>query len=278
MGSGLPNLAVIACGGPLPRLAAEGALASGRQVTVVGLAGVAGENIVGLPHQMIKWGELGRLFDILKKNSVEELVFVGSITRPEFSDIKVDWGGLVSLPKIYQIMRGGDDAVLRKIVRFFEESGYRVVGAHEVAPELIAQAVSYSSLTPDEEDREDIALGFQAARSLGSLDVGQASIADGGRVIAVEGLEGTDGLIARAGDMRKSRRWRTSGKAGVLVKAAKPEQDLRVDMPVIGPSTVEHAAEAGLKGIAVEAGRVMVLDRMAVKASADKAGLFVIGL
>ncbi len=131
-------------------------------------------------------------------------------------------------------MVGGDDTVLRNVVRFFEDRGYRVLGAHAVAPELVAEAGVLGRVKPDAGASADVAKGLEAARLLGTLDVGQATVAVGGRVVAVEGIEGTDEMLARIADLRARGRLKSPARTGVLVKAAKPQQDLRVDMPTIG--------------------------------------------
>lgn len=271
-----PTLGVIAGGGAVPVTVAEAARAAGRPVVVFGIVGEADRAIEALPHHWVRWGEIGRLFDLLVREKVGEIVIAGSVSRPDFTSIRVDLGAVMSLPKILSLMVGGDDTVLKGVVRFFEDRGYGVVGAHEIAPSLLGREGRLGRVKPDAKAELDIARGFEAARLLGSLDIGQAVVAVGGRVVAVEGVEGTDEMLARIADLRA--RGRIKGKAeGVLVKAAKPQQDLRVDMPAVGARTVEAARAAGLAGIAVEAARVMIVDGPATVAAADAARLFLVG-
>jgi DUF1009 family protein len=213
----------------------------------------------------------------LVRERVGEIVIAGSVTRPDYRAIRVDLGAVLSLPKILSLMVGGDDTVLRGVVRFFEDRGYQGVGAHEIAPDLVGGEGVLGRVEPDERSRIDIQRGFEAAEMLGRLDIGQAVVAIGGRVVAVEGVEGTDELLGRIADLRKRGRIKAGAREGVLVKAAKPQQDLRVDMPTIGPKTVRLVAAAGLAGIAVAAGRVMIVDRPAVIAEADAQRLFIVG-
>lgn len=271
-----PTLAVIAGGGAVPITVAEAASAAGRPVVVFGIRGEALPEVERFAHHWIRWGEIGRLFDLLVREKVGDLVIAGSVSRPDFTSIRVDLGAVLSLPKILSLMVGGDDTVLRNVVRFFEDRDYTVVGAHEIAPELVAAAGDVGRIRPSDSHRLDLRKGFEAARVLGTLDIGQAVVAVGGRVVGVEGVEGTDELIARVRDLRARGKLKWSGREGVLVKAAKPQQDLRVDMPAIGPRTVEAVAAAGLAGIGVEAGRVMIVDRQATLAAADRDRIFLV--
>jgi DUF1009 family protein len=272
-----PTLGIIAGGGAVPVTVAAAAAAAGRPVCVFAIRGEADVAVEAFRHHWIRWGEIGRLFDLLVREKVGDLVIAGSVNRPDYRSIRVDLGAVLSLPKILSLMVGGDDTVLRGVVRFFEDRGYSVVGAHEIAPDLVGGAGVLGRIAPDERARLDVRRGFEAAEMLGRLDIGQSVVAIGGRVVAVEGIEGTDELLARVADLRKRGRIKAAAREGVLVKAAKPQQDLRVDMPTIGPKTLHLAAAAGLAGIAVAAGRVMIVERPAVVAEADAQRMFLVG-
>lgn len=269
-----PTLGIIAGGGGVPAIVARAAEAAGRPVVVFGLVGEADLDIESFHHHWLRWGEIGRLFDLLAREQVGEVVICGAVNRPDFSAIRVDLGAVLSLPKILSLMVGGDDTVLKNVVRFLEDRGYRVIGAHQVAPELVGGNGNLGRHKPNDDAETDIAKGVEASLTLGRLDIGQAVVAISGRVVAVEGIEGTDELLQRVADLRKRGRLKAAHRSGVLVKAAKPQQDLRVDLPTIGPRTIEMAVAAGLAGIAVEAGRVMIVDRPATIAAADAARLF----
>jgi DUF1009 family protein len=271
------TLGVIAGGGPVPLTVAAAAEAAGRPVCIFAITGEADRSVAVHRHHWIRWGEIGRLFDLLAREKVGELVIAGSVTRPDYRAIRVDLGAVLSLPKILSLMVGGDDTVLRGVVRFFEDRGYTVIGAHEVAPDLVGGEGVLGKVSPDDQSNADIQRGFEAAEALGRLDIGQAVVSIGGRVVGVEGIEGTDELLTRIADLRKRGRIRAANREGVLVKAAKPQQDLRVDMPTIGARTLELVSQAGLAGIAVEAGRVMIVDKAALVTSADRMKLFVVG-
>jgi DUF1009 family protein len=272
-----PTLGVIAGGGGVPLTVARAAEAAGRPVCLFAISGEADPGVDQHHHHWIRWGEIGRLFDLLARERVGDLVIAGSVTRPDYRAIRVDLGAVLSLPRILSLMVGGDDTVLKNVVRFFEDRGFRVIGAHEIAPDLVAGEGVLGRHRPDERALLDIDRGFEAAVALGRLDIGQTAVAIGGRVVGVEGVEGTDELLQRIADLKRRGRIKAAAREGVLVKAAKPQQDLRVDMPTIGPRTVDLVVSAGLAGIAVEAGRVMIVDRPGTVEAADRARLFLVG-
>jgi DUF1009 family protein len=269
-------LAIIAGGGTLPSALADAAVAQGRAVHVIGISGEADAKISRFPHTWLKWGEVGKLFATLDDQGCRDLVIIGSVSRPDLANVRFDFGAIKNLPFLLGLGVGGDDQVLSSVVRFLEGKGYRVYGAGEVAPELLAAEGTLGAKAPSPEDRADIEAGFRVVSALGRLDVGQAAVVVKGRVLAVEAAEGTNAMLARCDEMRKGA-GRRRGLAGVLVKAPKPGQEERVDLPTIGPETVEMAAQAGLAGIAVAAGRVLIADRDATIAAAGQHGLFLIG-
>jgi DUF1009 family protein len=271
-------LTIIAGGGSVPAHVAAAATAAGRPVLIVALKGEADPSVEAFPHEWVGWGDLGRLDQLLAARKARDMVMIGSIrTRPDFKSIKLDLATMKSLKDILAIIVGGDNDVLSGAIKFFERRGQRIVGAHEVAPDLVAGIGPLGRRKPGRDDTADIAVAMRAARTIGAIDAGQAAVAVNGRIIALEAAEGTDQMLERLKTLRASGRVRWNGRAGVLGKCPKPQQDLRVDMPTIGPRTVEAAIEAGLAGIAVDAGRVMIVDRATVIRRADAEGLFVVG-
>jgi lipid-A-disaccharide synthase len=195
--------------------------------------------------------------------------------------LRPDLGFFVSLPQILEMMKGGDDSVLSRVVRFFEAKGIVVRGAHEVAPDLLVRDGAAGGFALDGQDRADAELGFAVRAALGPLDAGQAVVTAGGRVLAIEGAEGTDAMLARVASLRDAgdgMQRHGAELGGVLAKGPKPGQELRVDMPAIGPRTVELAAAAGLSGVAVEAEAVLLLDRSEAIATADARAIAIEGL
>lgn len=268
-------LAIIAGGGALPCALAEAATRAGRSVHILGIRGEAEPGIARYPHTWLKWGEVGRLFATLEGQGCRDLVIIGAVTRPDLANVRFDFGAIRNLPSLLRLGIGGDNHVLSSIVRFLEGKGYHVRGAGEVAPELLAGEGALGAKAPSVEQRADIDTAFRVVEALGRLDVGQAAVVAKGHVIAVEAAEGTDAMLARCGELRQEQRRRD--REGVLVKAPKPRQEERVDMPAIGPDTVRSAAQAGLAGIAVAAGRVLIAERAATIAAADEHGLFLWG-
>lgn len=269
-------LAILAAGGQVPLQVAAAARAAGRDVLIIGLEGEAGEEIKAFPHAMAKWGQIGRVEELIRAHGAREVVVIGSVSRrPDFSSMAVDLGTLRYLPRLIRGMLGGDDTILANFARFAEERGYRIVGAHEVAPDLVAKAGPVAGRAPSGGALADARLALAAARTIGLIDVGQAAVAVNGRVVALEAAEGTDAMLDRVETLRANGRVTWSGRAGVLAKRSKPQQDLRLDMPAIGPRTVEAMARVGLAGIAIEAGRVMIAERGETVALANRTGTFI---
>jgi DUF1009 family protein len=271
-------LTIIAGGGSVPAHVAAAATAAGRPVLIVALKGEADPSVEAFPHEWVGWGDLGRLDQLLASRKSRDMVMVGSVrTRPDFKSIKLDLATMRSLKDILAIVVGGDNDVLSGAIKFFERRGQRIVGAHEIAADLVAAEGPIGKRRPGRDGSADIAVAMQAARAIGAIDAGQAAVAVNGRVIALEAAEGTDQMLERLKALRATGRVKWSGRAGVLAKCPKPQQDLRVDMPTIGPRTIEGAIEAGLAGIAVAAGKVMIVDRSVVTRRADAEGLFIVG-
>jgi DUF1009 family protein len=269
-------LGIIAGGGLLPCVVAEAAEARGLPLHIVGIRGEASPAIERFPHTWVKWGEIGKLFGALDHHGCADLVIIGGVTRPDIGNLKFDFGAMKNLPFLISLGIGGDDHVLSSVVRFLEKKGYRVHGAGDVVPELLVEEGLLSEQAPSAEDRTDIDLAFKVVEALGRLDVGQAAIVAKGYVVAVEAAEGTDAMLERCATLRELGRGRARG-SGVLVKAPKPGQEERVDLPTIGPETVSKAAAAGLAGIAVAANGVMMAEREATIAAVNRHGLFLLG-
>lgn len=239
------------------------------------LAGNADARIERFPHAYTHMGQVGRMLRLLRGAGCKDLILVGSLRRPNLLRLRVDAGFLRYLPKLLRLLKGGDDSVLRGVAGFFEEQGFTVRAAHEFAPRLLAPEGVFSKARPEGAVLDDIALGREVVRAIGVFDIGQAAVISGGYVLAVEAAEGTDAMLQRCRDLNK---WGFAGKRGVLVKAPKPSQDLRLDLPAIGPRTVQLASEAGLAGIAVAAGAVLLAEQDILVEKADKLGLFLYGV
>nr|WP_210333467.1 UDP-2,3-diacylglucosamine diphosphatase LpxI [Rhizobium sp. ARZ01] len=283
MASGRPDskkrLAIIAGGGRLPVHLAEAARLHGENPYILALTNETDQDWSLFDHMSVGVGDYAALSRAFALEGIDRAVLSGAVQRrPEWRDIHPTFRTLVQVPAIVRtLLKGGDDAVLKMVIRLIEANGVRVVGAHEIAPELLATEGAIGKLSPDADDLRDIAAASAAAIALGSLDVGQGAVAVGGRVVALEGAEGTDQMLERVVALRKEGRV-SQRRKGVLVKLCKPRQDTRADLPSIGVDTVHWAAAAGLAGIATEAGRSLVLDRARLIEEADRAGLFVSGI
>ncbi|WP_342362383.1 LpxI family protein [Terrarubrum flagellatum] len=272
-------IGVLCFGGDLPLAVAEATRARGRDVFTIGFRGHAGSEIERFPHAWVKLGQIGRFFRLVRQHAIRRIIIVGAITRPALRDLSLDWRGVWDIPRIVRMLRGGgDDNALRAIIAYFEENGLTVLGISEIAPELLAAAGDLGSVRLSEDERANAAIGLAVLDALSPFDAGQACVVIDGRPVAIEGAEGTDAMIARVAEMRANGRLRLQGRCGVLVKAAKKGQDLRVDLPTIGPRTIENALAAQLAGVAVESGKSLIADRENCLATADRAGIAVVGL
>jgi DUF1009 family protein len=266
-------LGILAGGGVLPARVAEAARAAGRPVFIVGLQGYAEPAVLApFPHSMIRIGAAGQILSALRQHGCRDLVLVGPVRRPSLLDLRPDAEGARILARIGRAAFAGDDGLLAAVIRVLTEEGFRVIGMQDILREAVAPAGVLTEASPDAQAMADIKRGVAVARLLGTADVGQGCVVQQGLVLAVEAIEGTDAMLARAGALRRD------GIGGVLVKLVKPEQDKRADLPAIGPDTVRHAAAAGLRGVAFEAQATILTEREACLAVANAAGLFLLGL
>lgn len=266
------KLGIVAGGGDLPLKIIEACRASGRSYFVIGLKGHASPgSFDGLPHEWIRVGAVGEGVEILRREDVAELVLAGAVERPSLAELRPDAFATKVLAK--SVLRRGDDGLLRALMDMLErELNVKFVAPETLLGDLVARQGVYGRIEPDEEAWADIARGVDVARALGALDIGQSVVVQGGLVLGLEAVEGTDALLVRCADLAKD------GAGGVLVKIAKPQQDRRADLPALGLQTAEGAIAAGLRGIAVEVGGALILDETAMVKLADAGGLFIVGL
>ena len=272
----MEKLGLIAGGGALPLRVAERCRQTGRPVFVVRLKGFAEADLSAFEGADIGLGEFGKCVDALKRAGCRSVCLAGIVKRPDFANFKVDLKGMRVLPGIVSAAKKGDDALLRQVLKVFEDSGFAVEGADDIlGGQETLPAGALGAVSPREADRADIAKALHVARAVGELDVGQGAVVSHGLVLAVEAQEGTDVMLERVAGLPADIRGRAP--QGVLAKAPKPIQERKVDLPVIGPRTIELAAQAGLAGVAGPVGDLIVIDREATIAAADRLGLFVWG-
>lgn len=269
------EIGIVAGGGLLPELIAAACRAAGQRVFLLSLRDHADPDLASRidPDDQadIRLGEAGKGVKLMKRAGVRQVVFVGHVRRPSLAALRPDFATIGLLAKIGRKAMG-DDSLLRAISSAIENEGFQVVGPLDLAPDLAAPEGPLTRKRPDSDAETDIARGLEVGLHMGLCDVGQSVVVQQGIVLAVEAIEGTDAMLARSGELKRK------GRPGVLVKISKPNQDMRLDLPTIGTATLEQVEAAGLAGIAIEAGRVMLLDREALIAEADRRGLFVTGV
>jgi DUF1009 family protein len=269
---------LIAGGGVMPFAVADSLAARGIDSILFALKGACDPVAVKrFRHRWISVGQFGTAAKLFRAEGCRDLVFIGTLVRPALSELRLDWGTLRAFRRLCMAYRGGDDHLLSGIGGIFERDGFRMVGIKDVAPDLL-MPLGCATRVPPDAAAADIAKGRDVLAALSPFDIGQAAIVIDGHVVAVEDIEGTDGLLARVARLRVEGRIRTKAGRGVLVKAPKSTQDLRFDLPTVGPRTVEGVVKAGLAGLAVVAGNTIVVEPQSMIEAADAAGVFVTGL
>lgn len=266
------KLGILAGGGELPRRLIKLCQETGRDFFVVAFKGQTdNETITGINHFWSRLGAAGEILSTLRKEQVTDLVMIGPVKRPSMAELRPDWRALQFFAKI-GAKSLGDDGLLKSVVSALEAEGFNLIGVDDILHDLLATKETYGKHTPDDQAYADIKRGVEVGRLMGLADVGQSVVVQQGLVLGVEAIEGTDALIDRCADLKRD------AAGGVLVKLKKPQQERRADLPTIGVETVKRAVKAGLRGIAIEAGGALVVDREAVVQLANEAGLFLIGI
>ena len=272
----LSPLGLVAGSGRLPILFARAVRSAGRRIVAAAHEGEADPALASEVDAItwVKLGQLGKIAEALRGAGCSEAVFCGGISKPRLFDVRPDWLGLKVLAGLRSF---GDDAALRAIATALEGEGVKIISPMPLLPGLVAPKGPVGKRKLSADQRRDVEVGLQAARALGALDLGQTVVVKRGVVLAVEAVEGTDACIARGGAL--ARGGRSSGGGGpVVVKVVKPGQDLRFDLPAVGPGTVAALRAAGCSALALEAGQTVLIDRELLVAAADDAGLAIEGV
>jgi DUF1009 family protein len=273
------SVAIIAGAGSLPFAVANSLATRGMTPAIFAIRGFCdADRLSAFRHHWIALGQAGRLMRLLRAEKCRDVIFIGGLVRPALSEIRLDWGTLRLLPSIASALRGGDDHLLTNIGRIFEDHGFRLLGIKDVAPDLLMPSGDLTRTSPSATSQNDIKKGFAALHAMSPFDIGQALVVIEDYVVAVEDIEGTDGLLTRVARLRAEGRIRVKPGAGVLVKAPKRNQDMRFDLPTLGPKTIEGVIAAGLSGIAITAGHTIVAEPQRMIDIADRAGVFITGL
>jgi hypothetical protein len=251
---------------------------AGRPLFVIRLRGIADAPMQDFPGIELGIAEIGKCIDVLRREGCASLCMTGVVKRPDFAALKPDFKGLQLIPGAIAAARHGDDALMRYFVGHFEKEGFKVEGATDVMADLLLGAGALGAISPNERQLEDVTKAMEIAAALGRFDVGQGAVVCDGLVLAVEAQEGTDAMLDRVAGLPEEIRGTRASPRGALSKTPKPIQERRMDLPTMGVRTLEAAAAAGLAGVAGEADGMVVLDREAVIATADRLGLFVWGV
>lgn len=266
------TIGLIAGNGALPEKIIRQCLGSGLDIFVILISDDIPHSIGKVPHINLSIGSVGKAVKILNQERVENLVFAGGLKRPKLLSLGLDSGGVKLLARITKAKFNGDNQLLATVMGYFEDCGFNILGADEILEDALMPFGVLGRVKPQSRQQSDIESGIDIARAIGNLDIGQSIIIQDGVVIGVEAIEGTDALIERCGDLQFEK------KGGILIKMKKPKQDRRVDLPTIGPVTIDKAYASGLAGLAVEAKGALVIDKDEVIKKADEYGIFLVGV
>ena len=269
----MEKLGIIAGSGALPRLVAADCSAREQGYIVVQFKGVELDWAKGQPVIPAAFEKPGKLFKSLKKAGVATVTMGGAMGRPRLNPLRFDATGLRLAPVVMNAMKSGDNSTLGIVAALFEAEGFKVIGVHEAMPALLATAGMPTKVQPSEEDQRDADRAAEIVSALGAVDVGQGAVVAQGLCLGLESLQGTDAMLRFVAE-NPARLPDKKGSKGVLLKRSKPGQDMRLDMPAIGPDTFKSAAAAGLAGVVVHAGETLVLGLEETVARADELGLF----
>ncbi|MFS4439005.1 LpxI family protein [Paracoccaceae bacterium GXU_MW_L88] len=270
----MSGLAIIAGEGDLPRLLAEHRAAMDSPYLVVGFQGLMPKWSSEHPHLVAQYEKPGAMFKAMREANCDEVCYAGAMVRPKLNPLKFDWKFLKLAGTLLPALKKGDDETLRAITKTMEGEGFTVVGAHDILENLVMPEGCPTTLKPSDADKSDAARAAEIVAALGQLDVGQGAVVGQGLALGVESISGTDAMLEAVTAQKGAFLTDADGAKGLLYKAPKPGQDWRADLPAIGVETVRKAAEAGLAGVVIAAGGVIVLDRDAVIREADAHGLF----
>lgn len=244
---------------------------------VIALNGISDANVIEIANNIVGIGEIGKIIKIVKENNIKKLAIAGYVKRPDFSKIAFDNVGIKILPKILMSAKKGDDAIMRTVLGEFENNNIEIVGPETILQSLLAPVGILGDIVPNPNDFEDIKKAAKIVRATGRFDIGQAIVINDGNVLAIEAQEGTDMMLSRIKNLPSHLIGTIEDRRGILLKAAKPIQDKRIDLPVIGLETFKNAKNANLKGIAIEAGAGLISQKIELIKAANENNMFIYG-
>jgi len=271
------RIGLIAGGGRLPEYVRAAAVESDTLGVIIALDPFVPE--IKFPKaERLRLGQFGKMVRRLRQANCTHVCFAGIVKRPDFKRLKPDFKAMRHLPGTIRAAGQGDDALMRHVLKLFEQEGFGVISPQDVCADLMLTEGVIGSVQITDDHRDDALEACKIAAAIGALDVGQAAVVARGVTLAVEAQEGTDAMLTRLLNLPPELRGKPEARVGVLAKIVKPKQDIRVDLPTLGPETVRHAAEAGLAGIVAEAGGAFIIEREETVRLANEAGLFIAGL
>ncbi len=267
-------IGIIAGAGSLPAEVVESCIRQNKKVFVLRLEeeNKNDDILEKVPNQIVNIASVGKSIKLLNQHQVKEILFIGHISRPKWSALRPDATGLKLLAKVVGAKTKGDDSLLTIVMKFFEEYDFKILGIKDVAPNILASKGNLTTILPDKDDFDDIDIGVKALNVMGVLDIGQSIIVQNKVIIGIEAMEGTDNLIKRCKDLIHQ------DYKGILVKLKKTGQDNRIDLPTIGPITIENAYNSRLKGIVIQSENTIIANKELVIKKANEYKIFVIGI
>lgn len=272
------RIGIVAGRGRLPVELAERLQRDGMKPFIVRMAGEAGEALDAHDGTTLALERIAYAIPALKAAGVTDVILAGGVNRrPVLGAVRAPLSLLPQLPRFLGMLTRGDNDLLSFIVSVLESKGITVIGAHSVLPDHVMPNGALGRIKPNAQCAASAGKATEAALEIGRLDIGQAVVVQGRRIIAVEGAEGTDAMLARVAELHRNGRI-PAGRPAVLAKFAKPGQELRADMPTIGPDTITGAQAAGIEAIYLSAGNTLVMDVAQTREAADAAGIAVMGV
>ena len=278
--SATSDIAIIAGSGAFPFEIAHSLKENGPSPFIICLRGFVGrdEALHDFDHAFADMLDPQKILSLLHDKKIKRVILAGGVSRPGPMALLSIYSFFRNRDELKRIVSGGDDRILRGVIRLLEENNFSVIGVNEAAPKLLAIEGLLGSINEPPTSIADIDMALSCLRMISPYDIGQGVVVAQGRVLAIEGPEGTDAMLDRVRIMQKNRRVILEENTAILVKASKHGQDHRVDLPAIGPRTIKNAKAAGLAGIAIAAGEVIIVNRNDTIKDADRAGLFIKGV
>lgn len=274
----MTRIGIIAGGGQLPHLLVKNLKEKNTPFHIIALKGFTADWIIEHAHTVVGLGQVGKLFKTLTTNNCENVVFAGHVSRPRLTSLLFDWTGLRTIITVVPLLKSGDNTLFKGIAKIFEDHGFRINRVQDYMDNYLAPKGILGKCKPSNQHYKDIRKGKTIIETISHLDIGQAVVIESGICQAIEAAPGTDNMLSNLANTKKKHRPVFGKEGGVMYKAPKKDQDMRLDIPTIGIQTVEHAYRAGLAGIAIKANEVFILELEQTILKADSYKMFIYGV